>query len=83
MNWDAIIIACVTAVPPTLVALAAFIQAMKTHKAVNSRMDELLNVARQAAHSQGTLEEKAAEQQRKGDAAIDRANIASPTGEHS
>lgn len=58
MNWDAIIIAAITSVPPTLVAAAAYLQASRTHKAVNSRMTELLEITKAAASSSATLAEK-------------------------
>lgn len=77
MNWDTIILAIISSGPPTLLALAALIQATKaknqsleTHQAVNSRMSELLELARKEAASQATLDEKDAEHARKGDAAI-------------
>jgi hypothetical protein len=46
MNWEVIIINVVTALPATIFACAAFVQAYKTHKSVNSRMDELLETAK-------------------------------------
>ena len=49
MQWNSIIIALIASVPPTLMGLAAVIVAMRSHKRshklVNSRMDELLKTA--------------------------------------
>lgn len=70
MNWEALLTAGVAALPATIAAVAALVQATKTHKAVNSRMTELLELTRRASRAEGTLEEKDAEQIRKGDAAI-------------
>jgi len=39
-NVTTIILALFAALPPTLLALAAYVQARKTHGIVNSRMDE-------------------------------------------
>ena len=64
MNWDLIAVAGITAVPPTLVAAAAFYQARQTHKSVNSRMAELLALAKKASADEATLIEKAAETSR-------------------
>lgn len=70
MNWDLIIPAFLIAVPPTIAAIAGLIQAAKTHKAVNSRMTELLELTRRQAGDEATLAEKAASRARKGEAAI-------------
>lgn len=67
MISDAIILAIITATPPTIVALAALITARKaevqskeTHNLVNSRMTELLKVTSNLAASDATAAEKAA-----------------------
>lgn len=86
MNWESIITAIITSVPPTIVAAAAYIQAKRTHQAVNSRMTELLLLARQEAGAQATLDEKAAQHVRTGEAAVTAAKIESltqPKGETS
>ena len=70
MNWETIIISVIAATPATIAAAAAFIQAKKTHTAVNSRMTELLALTRQAAADDATLAEKRAEHLRKGEAAV-------------
>lgn len=46
--WDHVLTSLMGAIPATIFALAALIQAIKTHKSVNSRMDELLVAARSA-----------------------------------
>ena len=57
-NITLILVALVAACAPTIAAIAAVIQAMKTHKAVNSRMDELLSLAKTSSKAEGVLEEK-------------------------
>lgn len=76
MNWDIIVPAIVAGLPTTIAAIAALIQASKahtqateTHKAVNSRMTELLELTRKQASDEATLVEKDAEHTRKGEAA--------------
>lgn len=65
INWETIILAIITATPPTLVAAAALYQAIKaknktieTHEAVNSRMTELLEISKKASADAATLTEK-------------------------
>ena len=69
MNWETITLAVIAGLPAFLVALAAFIQSLRTHKAVNSRMDEMLGIVKKAAIAEGNLQgvkdEKAAEHVRK------------------
>ena len=43
---DALLIAIVVSIPPTLVGIAALVQASKTYKLVNSHMDALLAAVR-------------------------------------
>jgi len=57
-----VLLALIAAIPPTLVALAAFIQAKKTHLAVNSRMTELLTLTRESSEAKGVVREKATQQ---------------------
>lgn len=64
IDWQTVIIAGIAAVPPTLMASAALWQAIKTHKSVNSRMDELLKAATEAARAEATIAEKSAAQGR-------------------
>lgn len=77
MNWEAYSPIILAVLPATIAAVAAWYQAKATHMAVNSRMDELLALAKREASAQATLDEKAAECQRKGDEAITKA-AASP-----
>lgn len=70
INWQIVLLAVITATPPTIVALGAFVQAKETHEAVNSRMTELLLITKKAATDAATLAEQAAEQRRQGEAAI-------------
>jgi len=63
--WHEIVVAVVVAVPPTVAASAALVQAYKTHKAVNSRITQLLELTKEAATHAATLAEKNAEALRK------------------
>jgi hypothetical protein len=49
VNWEVILLHILAILPATVFAAAALIQAIKTHKSVNSRMDELLNSAKAVA----------------------------------
>lgn len=66
MNWDAVAVALIGALPPTLVAGAAWYQAMRTHKSVNGMKHELVESVRKEAGATATLAEKDAEMIRKG-----------------
>jgi hypothetical protein len=70
IDWQAVIIAGIAAVPATVAAIAAWRQTRTTHKAVNSRMSEMLELTRMAAGDRATLVEKTAERNRKGAAAL-------------
>jgi len=74
MGWETVVLAAITAIPPSIVAAAAFYQAKKTHEAVNSRMTELLEISRKQAADDATLREKRAEHVRKGEAAVAAVN---------
>jgi len=58
VDWSVVILAFLAAIPPSLVALAALVQAIRTHKAVNSRMTELLEVTKRAAAGDAVAEER-------------------------
>lgn len=73
MNMDTILLAAIAGLPATIAAIAALVQAAKTHKAVNSRMTELLEITRQAATDKATLAEKDAARMRRGEAAVQTA----------
>jgi len=51
-----ILIGLISAVPPTIAALAALRKANETHHAVNSRMDELLETVRRESRAAGVKE---------------------------
>lgn len=85
MNWETVILAIVAGLPATIAAIAALIQASKaknqateTHRAVNSRMTELLEITRKQAGNEATLIEKNAESARKGEAAAAIASTSVP-----
>jgi hypothetical protein len=58
MDIQLIVLAIIAAVPPTLVGLASLFQATRTHRIVNSRMTELLELTRKSSEAKGTLDEK-------------------------
>jgi hypothetical protein len=58
IDWQLLSVHILTALPATIAAIAAFIQALKTHKSVNSRMDELLKAARAEARAEAAIAEK-------------------------
>ncbi len=60
IDWQIVVIAGIAALPPTLLALATLVTALRTHKAVNSKMTELLEATKRQAAAEATLDEKAA-----------------------
>ena len=73
----------IAVLPATIAAIAAWFQARATHRAVNSRMDELLALAKMEAEARGRLYEQQDEHVRKGEAAMTTAANAVPSGERS
>ncbi len=65
IDWQTVIIAAIAAIPGALIGAAALIQAIRTHKAVNSRMDTLLKLATDKATAEATVAERGAEEDRK------------------
>lgn len=68
IDWNIVFAAAIAAVPATIAAIAALVQASgaksqatETHKTVNSRMDQMLDLNRREATATATLTEKAAE----------------------
>jgi cytochrome c-type biogenesis protein CcmH/NrfF len=55
---DTVITALLVAIPATLVAIGTLIQTIRTHRAVNSRMEELLALTREASRAEGKIEER-------------------------
>ena len=53
-----IIIALITALPPTIVAFIAYRESKKVHTAVNSRMTELLEITKSDSKAKGKVEER-------------------------
>lgn len=86
VNWDAIILALIDKAPSILTAIGAIVAAIAsivaawtsrtTHQAVNGQMSKMLELTATASEAKGKLDEKAAEQHRKGDAAITKADQA-------
>lgn len=65
MNWwTAIIVALIYTAPPSFLAWLAWRQGKHSHKLVNSRMDELVELTRTSALAKGKLEGRAAEKKR-------------------
>lgn len=69
MNQTLVLVALITAVPPTLVALVGLILGMRgnrenkaaiqeVHYLINSRMTELLDVSKASSRAEGVLEGK-------------------------
>lgn len=65
IDWQTIIIAGIAATPGALAGTAAVIVSIRTHRAVNSRMDTLLKIATDKATAEATVAEKRAEAGRK------------------
>lgn len=58
-----ILVALISATPPTLMALLAYRESRKTHLTINSRMSELLEVTKSDALAQGKAEGKIEERE--------------------
>ena len=54
---DATVIALIMSIPPTVAATAALIATMRTHSAVDGRMDELLKLVKTSAFAAGVKSE--------------------------
>lgn len=65
IDWQIVIIAAIVATPGVLTGLAALIVSIRTHKAVNSRMDEFKRLFEESFVARGELKEKNAEEDRK------------------
>jgi len=62
---DTVVVAMIVAVPPTLTALAGAILGIinrqkihEVHGEINSRMEELLALAKKSSHAEGVIEGK-------------------------
>ena len=55
---DPVVIALIVSIAPTIMGIATFIQTVKTHKIVNSRMTELLELTRSASLAEGKESER-------------------------
>lgn len=56
---DSVLVALLASVPPTIMALATFIQAWRMHKAVNSKMDRFLKLTADSSRAEGVKEGEA------------------------
>ena len=61
INWQIVMLAIIAATPPTLVALAALWQAVETHRTVNSRMSEMLELTKTVATASAKAKEQEAQ----------------------
>lgn len=52
-------VAIITSIPPTLVGILGYLQGRKTHKMVNSRMDELLKSSKAESKAEGVEQGRA------------------------
>lgn len=66
INWTTVLVSGLAAL---FTGLPAIIVALRTHDAVNHRMDEMLLIARLLAGAEATLAEKLAQYLREGDLA--------------
>jgi hypothetical protein len=64
VNWTVVLVAVLAAMPPTLIALAGLVQAVRTHDLVNSRVTELVELEKRKAAVDATKIEQAAENER-------------------
>lgn len=58
-----IIVALITAIPPTIVAYLAWRESRRTHLTVNSRMTELLEATKASSRAKGKEEGKKEEKE--------------------
>lgn len=59
MDKTLILVAIISATPPTLMALLAWRESRKLHLTVNSRMDELLKASKAESHAEGVEQGRA------------------------
>ena len=70
INWNQIFLAIIYVIPACLVAGAAYIQTVDTHKAVNSRMAEMIEITKKLAAITATDDEQRAQHLRELEAKI-------------
>jgi len=70
ISWQTVILALIASLPPTIAAVAAIIQSVRTHQAVDGRLTQLLEETRKSSGQQATIVEKNAQQVR--DVAIEQ-----------
>lgn len=76
-DWSPILIGIVAALPPTILAIATLIQGIRTHQTFNSKMDAMLELAKQAGFVDGQKSEKASSDKSKADFAAGQADAIS------
>lgn len=76
IDWTIVISAGIAALPLLVAQLVALVQAFRTHKLVNGGMAKLVETTRSDATATATLAEKAAEINRQGAAALEKARQA-------
>lgn len=59
MDKTLILVAIISALPPTLMALLAWRESRKLHLTVNSRMDQLLKASKAESRAEGRAEGRA------------------------
>ena len=64
------VLAIAAALTQLAVAIATLVKLIETHKTFNSKMDEAMRVAKAGAAAQATLDEKAAQRVRDGEASL-------------
>lgn len=80
LGWKPIVLAIIAGVPATITSIGALWQATKTHQIVNSRMSEILELAKSSAVNKALLEEKTAERMRQLEVEAAKAKITTPPG---
>lgn len=74
-DWSPILIGIVAALPPTILAIATLIQGIRTHQTFNSKMDAMLELAKQAGFAEGQKSEKDSSDKSKADFAAGQADV--------
>ena len=58
LEWTTIIAALFAATPPTIAAVLAYRKVQKVHVEINSRMTEMLKLAKRDSHAAGVKAER-------------------------
>lgn len=64
ISWQAVVLAAITALPPTIMATATWFKSESTHQAVNGGMTKVLSLVSTGEHAKGVVDEKEAQKER-------------------